>query len=82
VAQLYIHDLACSEDRPVKELKSFEKVFLKAGEVKTISITLNDSEFEMFSKVQNKWIVEKGEFELLIGSSSRDIKLKDRLFLK
>lgn len=82
VAQLYIHDIKCSEDRPVKELKSFEKVFLKAGETKTISMTLDNSEFEMFSKTQNKWLIEKGEFEVLIGSSSRDIRLKASFLLK
>jgi beta-glucosidase len=82
VAQLYIHDIKCSEDRPSKELKTFEKVFLKAGETKMISMTLDNSTFEMFSKTQNKWIIEKGEFEVLIGSSSRDIRLKGSSLLK
>jgi beta-glucosidase len=76
VAQLYIRDVVASESRPPKELKNFEKVFLKAGEKKKISFEITDEDLSFFSAKQNKWIVEPGEFEILIGSSSRDIRLK------
>lgn len=81
VAQLYIHDLVSSEPRPLKELKNFEKVFLKAGETKIITFSITDEDLSFFSAKQNKWVVEPGEFEVQIGSSSRDIRLK-KLFSK
>lgn len=82
VAQLYISDLNASEDRPVKELKNFEKIFLKAGEEKTVTMELKKEELEFFSKINNKWIFEPGKFEVLIGSSSRDIRLKNTFTVK
>ncbi len=73
VAQLYISDPDCSVKRPVKELKRFTKVELNPGEEKEIS-------FEIYTKdlmfYDGKWKVEKGEFILMLGSSSSDIKLK------
>lgn len=77
VAQLYIHDLVSSEPRPLKELKNFEKIFLKAGETKWVSFEITDENLSFFSEKQNKWVVEPGEFEVQIGSSSGDIRLKD-----
>jgi beta-glucosidase len=79
VAQLYIHDLVSSENRPLKELKNFEKIFLKAGETKHISFEITDEDLSFFSAKQNNWVLESGEFEVLIGSSSRDIRLKKKL---
>jgi len=76
VAQLYIHDLVSSVDRPLKELKNFEKVFLKAGETKTVTFTITDKDLSFYSEKQNKWVVEPGQFEVQIGSSSRNIRLK------
>ncbi len=76
VAQLYIKDVKASEDRPEKELKNFEKVFLKRGETKTVTMEITKQQLAFFSKLKNKWITEAGVFEVLIGSSSRDIRLK------
>jgi beta-glucosidase len=75
VAQLYLKDVKASEDRPEKELKNFEKVFLKKGETKTVQMEITKNQLAFFSKLKNKWINERGTFEVQIGSSSRDIRL-------
>ena len=77
VCQLYIKDKESSLPRPVKELKGFKKVFLKKGESKKVSITINDTDLMFFDPVKYDWVVEEGEFEILIGSSATDIRLKD-----
>ncbi|MDD5053143.1 MAG: glycoside hydrolase family 3 C-terminal domain-containing protein [Sulfuricurvum sp.] len=77
VSQMYIHDLVSSEDRPLRELKNFEKTFLKPGVTKTITFPITDEDLSFFSGKQNKWVVEPGQFEVQIGSSSRDIRLKE-----
>ena len=74
VVQLYVHDLESSVPRPPKELKAFQKVFLRPGETKTVTLTLDKRSFAFFSEQQNDWVVEPGKFDLLIGSSSRDIR--------
>jgi beta-glucosidase len=76
VVQLYLRDIVSSEHRPLKELKNFEKLFLRAGEVKTVIFTITDDDLSFFSEKQNKWLYEGGDFEVLIGSSSGDIRLK------
>ena len=76
VVQLYLRDIVSSEHRPMKELKHFEKLFLRAGEVKTVIFTLTDDDLSFFSEKHNKWMYETGDFEVLIGSSSRDIRQK------
>lgn len=78
VAQLYLSDIVSSEDRPLKELKNFDKVYLKTGETKLVSFEITKDDLSFFSAKQNKWVSEPGEFEVLIGSSSRDIRLKKR----
>jgi beta-glucosidase len=79
VAQLYVHQDQCSVPRPPKELKGFQKIFLKPGETKTVTLPLDKRSFAYFSEKQNDWVVEPGKFELLIGSSSRDIRQKTSL---
>jgi beta-glucosidase len=76
VAQLYVQELKPRLDRPVKELKGFRKVFLKAGEKQTVSISLNRSAFAFYDPEKKGWAAEKGEFKILVGSSSRDIRLE------
>lgn len=75
IAQVYIRDVESSEVRPFKELKAFAKVELKAGESKTVKLNLNEKAFRFYSEKAKKWIVEPGKFEILVGSSSKDIKL-------
>jgi beta-glucosidase len=75
VVQLYLGDVACSVDRPRKELKGFEKVFLLPGEQNSVSFVLSKKDLAFYSEQQEKWVVEPGEFKVLIGSSSRDLRL-------
>lgn len=76
VAQLYVSDVESTIYRPVKELKGFKKVFLKAGEEKEIEITLDKRAFAYYNVNINDWHVESGEFKILVGASSRDIRLE------
>jgi beta-glucosidase len=74
-AQLYVADKVSALPRPVKELKGFEKVFLKKGEEKTVTIILDKSAFSYYNEKEGGWISEPGEFEILVGSSSADLLL-------
>lgn len=69
VVQLYIRDLVASVIRPVKELKGFQKVLIKAGETKIVSFVIN-KEVLQFYTMQRKWEVERGDFHLFIGGNS------------
>lgn len=75
VVQLYIHDVAATYARPVKELKGFERIFLKAGETKTVSIPLDREKLSYYDHKGNL-LFEPGEFEIMIGSSSADKDLQ------
>ena len=75
VAQLYVKDNESTIYRPEKELKGFKKVFLKAGEEKEISITLEKRAFAYYNVNIHDWHVETGAFTICVGASSRDIKL-------
>ncbi len=77
VAQLYVSDVESSIFRPEKELKGFKKVFLAPGEEKEISISLDKRAFAYYNVLIKDWHVESGEFKILVGASSRDIKLED-----
>ncbi|WP_017258856.1 glycoside hydrolase family 3 C-terminal domain-containing protein [Pedobacter arcticus] len=81
VVQLYIKDEKSSLPRPYKELKSFQKVFLKDGESKHLTFLLNSDAFSYYDDRNGKWVVEPGIFELLIGSASDDIRLKHKFSL-
>lgn len=76
VAQLYVNDVESTIYRPAKELKGFSKVFLKAGEEKEVSITLDKRAFAYYNVNLHDWHVESGVFKLMVGSSSRDIRLE------
>ena len=76
IAQLYIGLTTSEVIRPVKELKGFTKVFLKAGETKEVNISFDDKTFRYFNTKTNKWEIEKGTYDIYIGSSSRDILLE------
>lgn len=75
VAQVYVADKESTIYRPVKELRGFKKVFLKAGESQEVTITLCKRAFAFFNVNINDWCVETGEFDIMVGASSRDIKL-------
>jgi beta-glucosidase len=76
VVQLYVSDPECSLQRPKKELKHFVKIELEPGEEKEISFQLDKRDFAYYDSRRKSWIAESGEFEILVGSSSRDIKMK------
>jgi beta-glucosidase len=76
VAELYVHQANPSLPRPEKELKGFIKVSLKVGEKKTVSIPLNRDAFAFYDPAKNGWVAESDNFKILIGSSSRDIRLQ------
>jgi beta-glucosidase len=78
-AQLYIRDTDSTLERPAYELKGFSKVFLKPGEKKTVELNLDKSSLAFYSDSQKSWLAEAGKFEVLIGSSSEDIRLRDKL---
>jgi beta-glucosidase len=75
IVQLYVRDVKSTVARPEKELKAFEKVELKPKRTKTITFTLDREAFWYFDVVKNAWSTEPGEFEILVGASSRDIRL-------
>lgn len=80
-AQLYVHPLQSKADRPYKELKGFEKVFLKKGESRTMTIPLDAGAFSHYSTGSRNFEHEKGEYEILVGASSEDIRLKQQLIV-
>ena len=82
VVQLYVHDGHSKIDRPVHELKGFRRVELKPGESQTVGFTLGRDAFSYWSPETKAWVVEPGTFEIQVGASSRDIRLKAPLELK
>ena len=80
VVQLYVHDLVASIARPVKELKGFERIHLAAGESKTVTFTIGVDQLSFYNADLKK-VVEPGDFDIMVGSNSRDVK-KARLTVK
>ena len=76
VVQLYIRDYAASIVRPVKELKAFKKIMLKAGETKDVSFTLTKNDLSFFDANGNS-IIEPGKFSVFVGNSSVNVKQAD-----
>ncbi|MAU00447.1 MAG: glycosyl hydrolase [Anaerolineaceae bacterium] len=76
VVQLYVRDEESRLVRPLQELKAFAKVALQPGETKTVILTLNQQSLAFYDPAEAAWITEPGEFTLLVGSSSRDIRLQ------
>ncbi|PWU06544.1 MAG: glycosyl hydrolase [Verrucomicrobia bacterium] len=76
VAQLYVHDGHSKIDRPAHELKGFRRVELKPGESQTIEFDLDHSAFEYWNPATKQWTLDPGTFEIQVGASSRDIRLK------
>lgn len=73
VVQLYVQDVKASIDRPVKELKAFQKVKLNPGETQSVTLTLNERAFQFYDTESHSWKAEPGKFNFLIGTSSQDI---------
>ncbi len=81
VVQLYVSDVKSSLPRPPKELKAFQKVSLLSGETKTVEFTLDREAFSFYNPALKQWVAEPGDFEILVGSSSRDIKARGKITL-
>lgn len=75
VVQLYIRDLVASLVRPVKELKDFKKISLKSGESKKVTFKVDKEKLSFYNEKLD-WVAEEGKFDIMIGSSSADIRLK------
>ena len=75
IAQLYVAKPDATVFRPAKELKGFTKVFLKAGESKTVTIPLDDKTFRYWNVATDSWEVEGGSYQLLVGANVQDICL-------
>ncbi|MEZ9235185.1 glycoside hydrolase family 3 C-terminal domain-containing protein [Shewanella sp. 10N.286.52.A9] len=76
VAQLYLHDVKASVSRPQKELKGFDKIWLKAGETGQVSFTLTQRDLSFWDINSNNWLAEAGKFTVMLGSSVEDIRLQ------
>lgn len=81
IVQLYISDLKSTIFRPKKELKGFNKVFLEPEEEKAVEFILDKRSFAYYNVDINDWHVEEGEFEILIGASLRDIRLRANIYV-
>jgi beta-glucosidase len=77
VVQLYVHDVKSTVFKPTHELRGFAKIALKPGETGQVQFTLDDRAFAHYDPQAQAWLIESGDFELQIGASSRDIRLKD-----
>ncbi|MCP4761369.1 MAG: glycosyl hydrolase [archaeon] len=77
--QVYIKDVISQLYRPEKELKGFKKVELEPGETKEVTITLDERAFSYYVPKLNRFAVESGEFEVMVGASSEDIRLRTTL---
>lgn len=78
VVQLYLRDIESRLPRPAKELKGFEKIELAPGETKEVVFRLGTRDLSFYDPAAKQWVAEPGEFEVQVGSSSRDIRLKTR----
>ena len=82
VVQVYVHDRKSGLVRPPKELKGFAKVELQPGETKTVTIPLDFRAFAYYHPAYRQWITEDGEFDILIGASSADIRFTETVTLQ
>jgi beta-glucosidase len=73
VVQIYVRDVESTANRPVRELAGFRKVALESGESQTVTITVPERAFAFWSTQWSRWAVEAGEFEIAVGTSSRDL---------
>ena len=82
IAELYVQPEHPAIDRPPRELKGFEKVYLAPGESKHVSMKLNERSFAYFDPIKSEWKVDPGVYEVVVGASSRDLRIKRSFELK
>ncbi len=76
VVQLYVHDAACTVKRPIKELRGFQRIHLRPGGRKRVRLTVRGEDLSFYDVTQRRFVVEPGAFEVLVGSSSADIRVR------
>jgi len=81
IVQLYVHDPVSRLRRPVKELKAFAKVTLQPGEVRRVTLELGERAFSYYDPLHARWVAEPGDFDVLVGASASDIRLRARVTL-
>jgi beta-glucosidase len=79
VVQLYLRDAEASVKRPKKQLMAFERIGLRPGETRTVSLTVQPERLAFWDEKRKAWIVEPGMFDVMVGSSSADIRLKGEI---
>ena len=82
VVQLYVHAMNPSVKRPIKELRGFQRIALAPKEKKSVSFTLPPGDLAFYDVKTKKFVVEPGTYDIMVGSSSDDIRLKDKLQVK
>ncbi len=82
VVQLYIRDEVSTLERPVRELKGFEKIYLEAGQSAKVEFTITAEELKYYDDTKAAWVAESGDFTIEVGSSSRDIRVSAPLVLR
>ena len=82
VVQLYVRDQEASVQRPEKELRGFRKVELAPGESRQVEFVLSARDFSFYSTRHGRWLAESGDYELLVGASSRDVRLRQEVTLR
>ena len=76
VVQVYVRPLSLKVERPFQELKAFERVLLHKGEMANVTFDLNERSFAYYDVESHSWKADPGKYEIRVGSSSRDIRLK------
>jgi beta-glucosidase len=79
VAQLYVHQVKSSLKVPAKELRGFRRISLQPGETKTVTFPLAADRLAIWDETTHGFIVEPGVFDVMVGASSADIRLKDQI---
>ena len=80
--QLYVHDVKASVERPEKELKAFQKVFLQPGETREVTLTIGTDALSFYDADAHQWRAEAGDFDALIGTASDQLPQRIRFTLK
>jgi len=79
VVQLYVRDVEASVKRPKKQLMAFERIALRPGETRNVSFTVAPERLAFWDEKRKAWLVEPGAFEVMVGSSSADVRLKGEI---
>lgn len=82
VVQIYVGNPGSTVSRPVKELKAFDKIFLQTGESKSVELQIPLEEIGYYNVMLKKWVTESSRYEIYVGSSSQDIRLKKSIYVK